>query len=214
MDRLQREYGADLKLVHYIAATLPHHQPTIVELSISQLRQQDTVQTITASSTFYVPPATAKAPSVEVAKSLNLSIDGNQVGGVPRSYFPHPRWGPLSYQGGNAAKNSVAYGDTEKAAVAAMDSLVPPAQYAPLRASRPMTDLMTKLALDDSALSSYNEHPRSYIQSQQSLSPVERAALESGSKFNIYNAMKAYPDDVTESAMADETVVVVVIVVI
>ena len=84
----------------------------------------------------------------------------------------------------------VPYGPTEQAAISKLDRHTIPEQYAPLVASKSMTDLMTKLALEPRLLAEYKADRHAFAQTMPDLSDTERDTLEKGTLWAVQGAMK------------------------
>lgn len=86
-----------------------------------------------------------------------------------------------------------AYGVAENAAIAKMNSHMPPTFYKPTSASTAMKEVMITLALDPKALAEYKKNPALFSDSISGLSPVERAALREADESKIISSMKGRP---------------------
>ncbi|KAJ7691795.1 hypothetical protein B0H17DRAFT_1200912 [Mycena rosella] len=100
VERLEKDFGLDHKIQHYIGAILPQSVTVKDTFAIRDLRKEEVLKQFTTTSTFYVPP---RAPAPVDAKVL-------QALGLPAA---------------QAAQNRTGYGHVEQQAVAALDSFLP-----------------------------------------------------------------------------------------
>jgi len=197
VDRLEREYGADHTVVHYIAAVLPYQDPVTDKFTIAQLRDQQIAKRIGGVSTFYIPPKDRKAPNVDIVCELK-SVQKNLIADNIPAVYPPNQWEP---------KQRPTLAPYEPNSVAAIDRLethVVPEQYSALATSKVMADVMTQLALNPKALAKYKTDPHGFVQSVPELTTQERAALESGDSWALRCAMRKVPGSVLEAAAKDK----------
>ena len=191
VDRLEREYGADHTVVHYIAAVLPHQDPVTDKFTIAQLRDPQTAKHIGGVSTFYIPPKDGKAPNSDIIREL---IPGHLVTDKNPAMYPPNQWEPKQ------CPTLAPYEPNSIAAIDRLETHVVPEQYSALAISKVMADVMTQLALDPKALAKYKADPRGFVQSVPELTTQERAALESGDSWALRCAMRKVPVSLLEAA--------------
>ncbi|OAX33692.1 hypothetical protein K503DRAFT_837220, partial [Rhizopogon vinicolor AM-OR11-026] len=56
VDRLEKDFGPDHKVVHYIGAVLPQSTMTMDTFTIADLRKEDVAKQFSTISTLYIPP--------------------------------------------------------------------------------------------------------------------------------------------------------------
>ena len=111
VEYLRGYYKPDHKIVHYIASRYPTLPPVIERYTLDELQNPEVHALITGISTFYVPPAQARAVDVDFAREVGLIQPGQHVG-KPRLSRPLDRYGPR-----------------EMRAIAALKDFRPPADY-------------------------------------------------------------------------------------
>lgn len=177
LDRLEVAYGSDHPVVHYIAAVLPLDEPIMEKYTIAGLRDPKTQNTVNAVSTFYLPPKTLPKYDRESAVKMGILGPGQDI---IRPSYPSSRWLEPEVSAREA------YGAHENAAIAKIESHVPPSFYRPLSAST----AMIKLALDPRALADYKCDPALFSDSISGLTPWERTALRDAHASKIISSMK------------------------
>jgi hypothetical protein len=184
LDRLEDEYGSVHPVIHYIAAVLPVSKPLIEKFTIEELRDVETQNKINAISTFYLPPKALPKYDRDFAEKMGILRPGQDI---LRPSYPSSRWmEPV-------VSAREAYGVAENAAIAKMNSHMPPTFYKPTSASTAMKEVMITLALDPKALAEYKKNPALFSDSISGLSPVERAALREADESKIISSMKGRP---------------------
>jgi hypothetical protein len=76
---LQRVYGADYEITHYIGSKYPTLPPVIEKYPLSRLHDPQIQKRITGISTFYIPPRDVKPSDPQVLKDLGLLREGERV---------------------------------------------------------------------------------------------------------------------------------------
>ncbi|KAH8104785.1 tetrapyrrole methylase [Cristinia sonorae] len=186
VDRLEKEYGADHPVIHYVAAMMPHQDPVMDKWTVGQLRDSQIASQVTGISTFYIPPKT-RAPANElIVESLGLLPIGMTADKLTQIY-PPSRWE-------SNVPTLPAYGPAEKEIIAKIATHTVPDNYQPLDTSKAMVEVMTRLALDPTVLTKYKADPAAFAQSLPDLSDKERAALTSAGTWAICSAMKRVPE--------------------
>lgn len=72
IERLQKCYGHDYKIVHYIAADNPLSEAVIEHIPLRAFLEAEVAKKITTSSSFYIPPKDVKGVDPEMAVKLGL----------------------------------------------------------------------------------------------------------------------------------------------
>lgn len=184
VDRLEKDFGPDHEVVHYIGAILPQSATTTDAYTIADLRKEDVVKQFSVLSTLYVPPrdiipANASMAGILGAPSAPLKL-----------LRATTRWaGPkLTY--------SDAYGPRERKAVAQIDVHVPPEESRILHASLAMRKFMTDLALRPKLLEKYKADPPAVVEAAEGLTARERFALNTGKPGPVYALMSTTRSDI------------------
>ena len=149
VDFLERTYGPDWKIVHYIASQYVGVEPLIQSHDIASLRTEEVRSRLSCLSTFYIAPqpsgARKKARSQEPL-------------GEPRhADFDISRYGPR-----------------ELRAIRQLSELSAPAHYV-TAASSPAAELMLELSRDISLLAEYERDPAQVLQGPRIKQLTERA---------------------------------------
>ncbi|GJE88471.1 tetrapyrrole methylase [Phanerochaete sordida] len=179
VDRLEEDFGADHKVVHYIGAVLPQSDTVKEEFLIGDLRKEEHLTRFTTASTFYVPPRDVNAAPnrSEMIKMLGLP---EGMGHITERY-------PYATQLGGAAVP--AYGPLEQAAVARLANHTAPQDHVLLRASPALRRFMTDLALQPSLREQYKADPAAVVEAVPELSEDEKAALATGEAGPVLSLM-------------------------
>lgn len=82
VDYLNKFYGPDHTITHYIAARHPTFEPTIAAHKIEHLLNHRVQATLRANSTFYIPPKDEAPMDIAMAVRLGL-IESGETGTVP-----------------------------------------------------------------------------------------------------------------------------------
>jgi len=166
VDRLEKDFGSNHKVVHYIGAVLPQATPTINTIAIADLRKAEVVKQFNTVSTLYVPPR--ETPSVDPAMIKSVVIP------QPRSerLGTSVRW--------TDPKSTSAYGLTENNAIAKLDSHVIPDHHVELHASEAVKKFMMDLALNPRLLRDYKANPASVVEGVEGLTSKDKFALQYG----------------------------------
>lgn len=76
---LQKIYGEDYKVTHYIGSRYPTIPPLIEIYHLNEMHEPETQLKITGLSTFYIPPRDAIASNVNVVRDLGLLRKGQTL---------------------------------------------------------------------------------------------------------------------------------------
>lgn len=131
-----------------------------------------------------MPPKSLPKYDREFAERMGILEHGQDI---LRPSYPSSRWMEP------AVSAREAYGICENAAIAKMESHLPPAFYRPTSASTAMKEVMIKLALDPKALAEYKRNPTLFADSISGLTSVERGALGEAHESKIISSMKGNP---------------------
>ncbi|EJD06539.1 uncharacterized protein FOMMEDRAFT_117392 [Fomitiporia mediterranea MF3/22] len=189
VDRLERDFGPNHKVVHYIGAVLPQSTSKVEQYTVADLRKDYVVKTFTTTSTLYVPPCVDAGISNIMARELGLEDStglrtrGNQ---------------PLPLKTGPAISLASVYGSHERTTIAQIDKGVTPDTLQILQASDAMKKLMADLALKPKLLEKYRGNPSVVIDEVTGLAPQEKAALTLCSAGAIYMVMAASQIDIAK----------------
>jgi len=187
IDHLERVYGPEHPVIHYVAAVLPHQDPVIDNVKISDLRKEEIAAKVGAISTFYIPPKGLKAPNVDMISQLEGVPLEHTIANTGPNNYPGNKWQP-------GASIRPAYDQHERAAIAGLKDHIIPQGYQSLAVTKPMLNAMTKLALDPKELEIYKVDHSAFAASIPGLSNSEKAALESGEPWALRWAMRKAPE--------------------
>ena len=93
VDELRRVYGDDAALVHYVAPQFAGIDPLVTTWRVGDLAGEAVRDAITALSTFYLPPAQARATDPEASLALGIRSPDEPVP-PPQAEYPVDRYGP------------------------------------------------------------------------------------------------------------------------
>ncbi|KAJ3901116.1 tetrapyrrole methylase [Lentinula edodes] len=170
VDHLEKYFGPNDKVIHYIGAVLPQSVTVKDEFTIAELRKERIIKQITTVSTFYVPPR-EKAP---VVQSLTE---------VLKSRFT------------TAIVSPIAYGEFERNAVSRIANHNTPVDHAELRASAAVRKFMIDLALKPDLQDRYKKDPVAVTNAIPELTAEERFALGLGKPGPVSVIMRATKSD-------------------
>lgn len=166
VDLLERTFGPDHKVVHYIGAVLPMTATVMDAFTIADLRREEVAAQFNTVSTLYVPPRDIAASHHPTAVAM----------GSPDAPLTLLR--PLSSWIGSRFVPEAKYGAVEQEAVAEMEKHVVPEDRKILHASPAMKSFMADLALKPQALEEYKANPAAVAESLEGLTERERFALK------------------------------------
>lgn len=115
VDRLERDFGPEHKVVHYVGAIrmTPQAQSAMVVYSIQELRNAEVARFINSASTLYVPPR--EIAPVDSASAAELGLSQEAKGFLAAS----PTWV------GSRFVTPSSYGELEKRIIAQMNEASP-----------------------------------------------------------------------------------------
>ena len=178
VDVLERDFGSEHKVIHYIGAIMPQSATTKDEFLVRELKKEDVIKNFTTTSTLYVPPRDiVVSVDAEVAQALGF-VSNKALSQVER------------VTACTSATN--AYGEAEQIAIGKLDYHVPPDSHEVLNASPAIRRFMEDLALKPSLLARYKEDPSAVINTtQSSFTPEEKSALSLNEAGPVIKVMRA-----------------------
>nr|7TWK_A Chain A, MroMA1 [Mycena rosella]7TWK_C Chain C, MroMA1 [Mycena rosella] len=203
VERLEKDFGLDHKIQHYIGAILPQSVTVKDTFAIRDLRKEEVLKQFTTTSTFYVPPRTPAPIDPKAVQALGLPATVTK--------------GAQDWTGFQSV--SPAYGPDEMRAVAALDSFVPSQEKAVVHASRAMQSLMVDLALRPALLEQYKADPVAFANTRNGLTAQEKFALGLKKPGPIFVVMRQLPSAIAsgqepsqeEIARADDATAFIII---
>ncbi|KAJ7691778.1 tetrapyrrole methylase [Mycena rosella] len=171
VERLEKDFGLDHKIQHYIGAILPQSVTVKDAFAIRDLRKEEVLKQFTTTSTFYIPPRAPAPIDAKVLQALGL---------------PPPA---------QATKDRTGYGPLEKQAVAALDSFIPSQEKQVVHASPAMQSLMADLALRPALFEQYKADPVGFANTRNlnGLTAQEKFALGFNKSGPIFAVMRHLP---------------------
>ncbi|KAJ7691632.1 60s acidic ribosomal protein-domain-containing protein [Mycena rosella] len=167
VERLEKYFGLDHKIQHYIGAILPQSVTVKDTFAIRDLRKEEVLKQFTTTSTFYIPSRSPAPVDAKVVQALGS-----------RPPKP-PHW--------------TGYGPVEKQAVATLDSFIPSQEKQVVHASPAMQSLMADLALRPVLLQQYKADPVGVANARNGLTAQEKFALGFKKSGSIFEAMRQFP---------------------
>jgi len=173
VDRLEKDFGPQHEVVHFIGAVLPQSNTTTVTYKVEDLRNEQLAQQISTISTFYIRPLRVADANETMAARLEIP---KTAFGVLNTF---PQWI------GSKFVRAAERGSTERE----LEQHIIPEGYKSLHASLPMREFMVKLALDLELQERYKENPSAVAGNVQGLTDRERFALGTGGELPIHLVM-------------------------
>ncbi|OAX42040.1 tetrapyrrole methylase [Rhizopogon vinicolor AM-OR11-026] len=168
VDRLEKDFGPDHKIVHYIGAVLPQSATMMDTFTIADLRKEDVAKQFGTISTFYIPPRDERPINPAMAEAFGSP-------GAPLKLKSLVKWT------GPKLNVSTAYGPHERDVIAQIDTHVAPEGRKKQHTSAAMKKFMTDLALKPKLLEQYKLDPVAVVESVEGLSNEEKIRLKSAS---------------------------------
>ncbi|OAX33179.1 hypothetical protein K503DRAFT_700840, partial [Rhizopogon vinicolor AM-OR11-026] len=184
VDRLEKDFGPNHKVVHYIGAVLPQSTTTMDTFAVSDLRKEDVAKQFGTISTLYIPPRDEPPP---------VSSDVLDVFCTP--IIPSTRLSPMNWVGPKLRYNA-AYTPYEHDVIAQIDAHVAPEGHRKLHTTAAMKKFMTDLALKPKLLEEYTLDPAAVVESAEGLSEVEKFGLKFAKGGAVTMLMKATESDI------------------
>jgi hypothetical protein len=183
VDRLEKDFGTEHKVTHYVGAILPRSVTFKDTFTIAQLRHPDIAKKIQAVSTFYIPPLASAVQTTDAVMAQRL--EWNQEDPAVRA--------------------------AEKlAAISQMDAHVPPADHKSLIASAAMKKFMIDIATSPELSQTYKADPSAVVVARgEGLTEAEKFAARLGRDGAINRVMKATQDEIiqrTWKALSNEEI--------
>ncbi|OAX31275.1 tetrapyrrole methylase, partial [Rhizopogon vinicolor AM-OR11-026] len=161
VDCLEKDFGPDHKVVHYIVAVLPQSTTTMDTFTISDLRKEDVAKQFGTISTLYIPPRdealisssmmeTFYGPVATITRNSTVKWAGPKLNTVS-AYVPH-----------------------ERDVIAQVDTHIAQEGHKKLRTSTAMKKFMTDLALKPKFLEAYRLDPVALVESAEGPSDTEK----------------------------------------
>lgn len=169
IERLQKTYGNDYEIVHYIGAESPLSETVVERLPLSAFLQPHIAEQVTSISTFYIPPKEVRDVDAEMA--VNLGLVSTPEDAAKLYTPPRDRYGPA-----------------ETNAISALTQWSVPKGYSPI----PVTNIaryLIKISQDFPSLRQHNLNPAQSME-RFGLSQTEAAIVASGNLGQIYKSMK------------------------
>ncbi|OAX32862.1 tetrapyrrole methylase [Rhizopogon vinicolor AM-OR11-026] len=191
VDRLEKDFGPDHKVVHYIGAVLPQSTTTMDTFTIADLRKEDVAKQFGTISTLYIPPRDEGHVNLSMAKVF---------GGPGASVKLND-----SIKWAGPKLNIVSANDPhERDVIAQVDTHVAPEGHKKLRVSAAMKKFMTDLALKPKFLEEYKLDPVAVVESAEGLSNLERFGLKFARSGPADALMKATESDIASGRQLTE----------
>ncbi|CUA78287.1 hypothetical protein RSOLAG22IIIB_13042 [Rhizoctonia solani] len=192
VDRLERDFGPNHKVVHYIGAIrmTPQANSAMVVYTIEELRNPEIAKFIGSASSLYVPPRDI-AP-VHEPSATKLGLPPVLTGILAAS----PKWV------GSRFVCEATSGKLENDIISKLDQHVPPAHYKALRATPAMKKFMIDLALEPKLQEAYKASPEKSVASVNGLTEIEKHALLYGLDSPISKVMsRSSPAEPTKESL-------------
>jgi hypothetical protein len=169
--------------VDYLAPISPLSDASIRRYAISDLLKVEVKSSITACSTFYLPPKKLLQLTPRGVTLLSGG-DGWQIAAIsdPQIFPPYP-FNP------SLARVAPPYGPTEVKIIEEIDSHTTPPQYIQYSASSAMQKAVESISLNLDILRTFRKSPSAFAASIGGLEPHETEALSSGTAYRIEAAM-------------------------
>jgi hypothetical protein len=181
VDHIEKDFGPDHRVVHYIGAVLPQFDTIINTFTIADLRKEDVVKKFNAISTLYIPPRDTNSTRSTTALGSDALLE---------SIRPLMRWD------GSKPTFVPANGPRERDIIAQLDNHVTPEGYRTLHISPAMKKFMTDLALKPKLLKEYKAKPLAVVESMEGLTELEKFGLKLGEEGPAYALMTATQSDI------------------
>ncbi|KAF4568116.1 hypothetical protein EYR40_010489 [Pleurotus pulmonarius] len=187
IDRLERDFGPDQVVIHYIGAVLPQSPTVRDEYTVADLRKEEIVKLISASSTFYIPPRRLPQLDPEMMRELRgTGVESPLEQAIVAMHcYPRLKWV------NDESPSPPAYGPFEKNAVDNLTTHTIPPRQLFLRSSEAMNQFMKDLALKPDLRERYKEDPASVVNVIDGLTPEEKFALSLRHPSPVYRVMRA-----------------------
>ena len=178
--KLQKLYGTDYIITHYIGAQYPVCDATIDQISLSEILLPENRKKITGLSTLYIPPSNYGEVDPDMAVQLGMVTTKEAA---------------ANFLTGKRCINQ--YGPREKAALQELEDW-----GVPLMSEYPRSSQLSHVLMEASVSPSFSEKLKNTQLGRIKLDdPFEDAVLRSGHPGRIRMALKATPSKMTDKAM-------------
>ena len=184
VDRLTVDYGPNHPVVDYLAPMSPLSDASIRRYIISDLFKVEVKNTITAASTFYLPPKKLLqlTPLVETFLKSGDTWKFSDIKEI--QMFPPNPFNP------SLAQITPPYGPADVKAIKDLDIHTTPPQFIPYSASLAMQKAVESIYLNQDILRTFRKSPSAFAASIEGLEPHETEALSSRNAERINVAMQ------------------------
>ncbi|OAX34110.1 hypothetical protein K503DRAFT_835106, partial [Rhizopogon vinicolor AM-OR11-026] len=201
VDRLEKDFGPDHKVVHYIGAVLPQSTTTMDTFTISDLSKEDVAKQFRTISTLYIPHRDEGPVSSSMAQAFNFKAGvtvycpvkwaGPKLN-IVSAFRPHER--DVIAQMTFRAERPAISNNTH----------VAPEGYKKLHTSAAMEKFMTDLALKPKFRAEYSLYPVAIVEATEGLSNLEKFRMKFGSSEAAHILMKATESDIASGRQLTE----------
>ena len=191
VDRLEKDFGPDHKVVHYIGAVLPQSTTTMDTFTIADLRKEDVAKQFGTISTLYIPPRDERPLHSGMAEAFGMTA-------APVEQHSSVEWA------GPKLNTVSAYTPHERDVIAQIDAHVAPEGHTKLHMSAAMKKFMTDLALKPKLLEEYKLDPVAVVESAEGLSNLEQFGLKFGTDGPAGALMTATEPDIVSGRQLTE----------
>ena len=175
VDRLEKDYGADFEITHYIGAQFPTSKAQINKWKIAELRDEKMMRMITGLSTFYIPPQKQAVVDMAMAKTMGMVTSEKQT---------------KMFSTGKRIISS--YGDRETSAIKDLAKWKVSENYQYCRSS-PLSTILTQMSINPQITEMYNAKGFPILPDRR-----EDASLKSQHSGRIRMSLKATGKEMAE----------------
>ncbi|EEB90231.1 hypothetical protein MPER_11585 [Moniliophthora perniciosa FA553] len=190
VDRLEKDFGPNHTVVHYVGRVLPQAVSKIETFTVADLRKEGVQSHFDPVSTLYVPPRDMSPVDPGMAEKLG------PVGGrtdVIEAFRPSLKWSARNIN----RKLSYAYNRYESDVVEKLKDHVVPEGHRILQGSPAMKKLLTDLALKPRLAEEYREDPAAVVDRVDGLTEDEKYGLKLGTEGPVYALMSRTAEEVS-----------------
>ncbi|KAF8900713.1 hypothetical protein CPB84DRAFT_1778734 [Gymnopilus junonius] len=187
IDRLEKDFGPNHTVIHYVGRVIPQSVSKIETFTIADLRKEEVMNHFDAISTLYVPPRDISPVDPTMAEKLGPS--GTRVEPI-EAFRPSLKWSAQN------DKRSYAYNPYESDVVAQLDNYVTPEGHRILQGSPAMKKFLITLATSPQLLQAYRENPSAIVDTVEGLNEQEKYGLKLGSEGAVYALMSRPTGDI------------------
>ncbi|OAX31143.1 hypothetical protein K503DRAFT_704165, partial [Rhizopogon vinicolor AM-OR11-026] len=195
VDRLEKDFGPDHKVVHYIGAVLPQSATIMDTFTISDLRKEDVAKQFGTISTLYIPPRDERSVNSSMAEAFGSST-------APARPNTSVKWA------GPKLNIVSAIHPHEREVTAQIDTHVAPEGHKKLHTSAAMKKFMIDLSLKPKFLEEYKLNPVAAVEAAEGLSDLEKFGLKIARDGPVDALMKATESDIASGRQLTEEEVV------